>query len=675
MRPRSPAILVAALSCALAGQALATVCTQPIWFNPAVSTSLGTRPNRAVLADFNHDGILDAAFPIRDDLVGGLGHAIAVMLGNGSAGVGDGSFGSPTYYVTGSQVLDAVAVDLDADGNLDLAVTNGADDDVAILHGAGDGTFTLAGTVPCGPNPYGIATGDLNLDGIPDVVVGNNSVASVSVLIGLGGGAFAAPVAYPVADLSLSVVIADVNGDGHPDVVATAYHQGMAVLLGNGDGTLGPAQPVSTGGVPYVMALADVDGDGKLDLIAGNQGYGGLAVLHGNGAGGFGLPTIYGAGSWSVGGVVVADFNGDGISDIALVNATGNAVAILKGQGSGGVGNGTFAVHSSYPVASFPVGLAVGQLNGDGTLDLVTACYGSGHVSTLLGGCITPPLPPEAPHLVSVKDVPNDHGRAVFLRWDKSSLDVAGSTYFAGYRVWRRLPPESPASLAARLAAHPGIVARVVRSPIDPARILTEYWETLATLPAEGLAGYGYMAPTIQDSTAGSNPFTAFFVTALTKNTGVFYESNVDSGYSVDNIPPGMPAAFAGQVVGGATHLSWSANGEPDLAGYRIYRGASAGFLPDSMKMIALVGDTSFVDPTAGTWYYKLTAANRSGYQSPTAALAPQGTTAVEGPPVPGVLFLAAARPNPARATIPGWAASRAARLAGDSGGSRRHTR
>jgi hypothetical protein len=193
-------------------------------------------------------------------------------------------------------------------------------------------------------------------------------------------------------------------------------------------------------------------------------------------------------------------------------------------------------------------------------------------------------------------------------------------------------------------------VARAVRSPIDPARILTEYWEMLATLPGEGLAGYGYTAPTLQDSTAGSNPFTAFFVTALTTNPGVFYESNVDSGYSVDNVPPGMPSAFAGQVVGGATHLTWSANAEPDLAGYRIYRGTSTGFLPDSAKMIALVADTSFVDPTAGTWYYKLTAANRSGYQSPSAALAPQGTTAVEGAPVPGALFLAAARPNPARA-------------------------
>ena len=649
MNPRPFTFLVAALSCALAGPVLATVCTQPVWFNPSTSISMGMRPNRVVLADFNHDGILDAAVPFRDQLSSGYGTSIAVMLGNGSGGVGNGTFASPTLYTTGTQVMEAVAADLDGDGNLDLAVTNDQDNNVAILHGHGDGTFNLAGNAPCGPNPYGIATGDFNLDGIPDLVVGNNSVASVSVLRGLGGGTFAAPVAYSVADLSLSVVVADLNRDGHPDVVATAYYGGMAVLLGNGDGTLRPAQAVNTGGVPYVMALADVDGDGNLDLLAGNQGYGGLAVLKGTGTGTFGTPAIYGAGSWSVGGVVVADFNGDGISDVALANATGNAIVILKGQGSGGVGDGTFALQRTYPVGSFPVGLAVGELNGDGSKDLLTAAYGSGSISSLLGGCITPPLPPQAPHLVSVKDVPNDHGRAVFLRWTKSSLDYAGASSFAGYRVWRRLPPEAAALLAGRAVADPGIMMRAISDDLDPTRVLTDYWESLATLPGEGLEGYGYSAPTIQDSTAGSNPYTAFFVTALTSYPGTFYQSNVDSGYSVDNIPPEMPAAFAAQYVAGATHLRWSSNLEPDLAGYRLYRGSSSSFQPDTTNLVAVVPDTTYVDATGGAYYYKLTAANRSSLQSPSALLAPGATLAVDPDRVPTALFLAAPSPNPAR--------------------------
>ena len=648
MKPRPLAILVAALSCALAGPVLATVCTQPKWFNPVTSIFLGTRPNRAVLADLNHDGILDAVFSIRDDLSGGYGNSIAVMLGKGSAGVGNGTFAPATFYAVGTQAMEPVAIDLDADGNLDLAVTNGIDNNVSILHGHGDGTFNLARNVPCGPNPYGIAAADFNLDGIPDLVVGNNSVASVSVLLGLGGGAFAAPVSYPVADLSLSVVVADLNRDGRPDLVATAYYGGMAVLLGNGDGTLQPAQPVSTGGVPYTMALADVDGDGILDLLAGNQGYGGLAVLKGSGTGTFGAPTLYGAGAWSVGGVVVADIDGDGISDVALANATGNAVVILKGQGSGGVGNGTFVVHSTYAVASFPVGLAVGQLNGDASLDLVTAAYGSGSVSILLGGCIAPPPPPEAPHLVSVRDVPNDHGRSVFLRWTKSSLDYAGAGNFAGYRVWRRLPPEVAALRAARVLADSGIVMRAVARASDPTAVLTDYWEALATLPGEGLSGYGYAAPTTQDSTAGSNPYTAFFVTALTSYAGTFYESNVDSGYSVDNIPPAMPAAFAAQYVAGATHLQWMSNPEPDLSGYRLYRGSSPGFLPDTASLVATVPDTTYVDATGGVYYYKLTAANRSGFESPCALLSPEGTTAVDPSRVPTTVFLAAPSPNPA---------------------------
>jgi hypothetical protein len=652
MKPRTLVILVGALSCILDGPARAALCTAPQLFNPVTSIPLGVRPNRAVFADFNHDGILDAAFPIRDQLVGGYGTSIAVMLGNGGGGIGNGTFAPAIFYTVGQQVLEAVSVDLDGDGNLDLAVTNGVDNDVSILHGHGDGTFDLARNVPCGTNPYGIATGDFNHDGIPDLVVANNSIAAVSVLIGLGGGTFAAPASYPVPDLSLSVVVGDLNRDGELDLVATAYYGGMAVLLGNGDGTLQPAQAVSTGGVPYVMALADVDGDGILDLIAGNQGYGGLAVLKGTGTGLFGPPTIYGHWSWSVGGVVVADFDGDGISDVALTNCTGNTVIILKGQGSGGVGNGEFTVHSAYPVGSFPVGLAVGQLNGDGALDLATAAYDGGSASILLGGCITPPPPPpppQAPHLVSVRDVPNDHGRKVFLRWNKSSLDYAGAQSFGGYRVWRRLPPEAAALVARVGAANRTYTQRGVNGATDPARILTDYWEALATLPGEGLAGYGYTAPTIQDSTADSNPFTAFFVTALTANPGLFYESNVDSGYSVDNIPPEMPAAFAAQYVAGATHLRWSANLEPDLSGYRLYRGSAPEFEPGQASLVAAVSDTTFVDADCVGCFYKLAAANRSGFESPYAMISPSGTTAVDPSRLPVTLYLAAPSPNPAR--------------------------
>jgi len=110
-----------------------------------------------------------------------------------------------------------------------------------------------------------------------------------------------------------------------------------------------------------------------------------------------------------------------------------------------------------------------------------------------------------------------------------------------------------------------------------------------------------------------------------------------------------MPAAFAAQYVAGATHLQWTHNLEPDLAGYRLYRGTSPGFKPDTTSLVAIVPDTTYVDAANGIYYYKLTAANRSSLESPSALLAPGATTAVDPARVPGTLFLAAPKPNPAR--------------------------
>jgi hypothetical protein len=62
---------------------------------------------------------------------------------------------------------------------------------------------------------------------------------------------------------------------------------------------------------------------------------------------------------------------------------------------------------------------------------------------------------------------------------------------------------------------------------------MVEYWEALATLPAQRLEGYGYTAATTQDSMLSGNPFTAFFISALTNNIDVFYSSNVDSAAAI----------------------------------------------------------------------------------------------------------------------------------------------
>lgn len=174
------------------------------------------------------------------------------------------------------------------------------------------------------------------------------------------------------------------------------------------------------------------------------------------------------------------------------------------------------------------------------------------------------------------------------------------------------------------------------------------YWELLATVPAAFLDGYAYTAATTQDSMPHSNPFTAFFVQALTAEPFTFYNSPVDSGYSVDNMPPRKPDDFSLLFAPGATHLHWIPNTELDLAGYRLYRGSSIDFQPDPANLIAAKTDTGFVDPAGALFYYKLSAVDTHGNESEYARM-PQGTLDVPDVGPSSEVWLGPATPNPAK--------------------------
>jgi hypothetical protein len=156
-------------------------------------------------------------------------------------------------------------------------------------------------------------------------------------------------------------------------------------------------------------------------------------------------------------------------------------------------------------------------------------------------------------------------------------------------------------------------------------------------------------------------------VTAHTTSPSLFGISNALAGHSRDNLAPAAPQQLVGAVAAGAMHLGWAANGESDLGGYRVYRGASAGFVPSPASLLAGVGTPAFVDPayTSGRWY-KVTALDWNGNESAVATLAAGAVTDAGPAGAAHVNFLRLAGANPAAGAIAvefGLASDAAARI------------
>lgn len=317
----------------------------------------------------------------------------ALLLALGAAGPAawGQSFGPVRLYSAGSgSALDGVVLgDVDGNGSLDVVVANYGANGVGVLFGQAAGGFAaISPLYPTGPNsvPSGIALGDVNGDGRLDVVTANKSTYSAGVLLGQAAGSFATVSTYSAGPNTspLAVALGDVNGDGRLDIVTANYFaDAIGVLLGQASGGFAAvsAYPTGTGSRPCSVALGDVNGDGRLDIVTANTDGNAAGVLLGQAGGTFAAIATYATGAGSApADVALGDVNGDGRLDIVTVNTRTSTAGVLLAQTGGG-----FGLVSTYSTnGSTPQGLALGDVTGDGRLDIVTA-NSVGSVSVLRG--------------------------------------------------------------------------------------------------------------------------------------------------------------------------------------------------------------------------------------------------------------------------------------------------
>jgi len=360
-------------------------------FSQGAYSQGGIDTTSVAIGDINGDG--------KNDIVSSnqQGADITVLLGKGDGTVLPASVGyaiGGTMLTTAGVVLPpALVADFNKDGHNDVIVPDGVNNFV-YLQGFGDGSFRSAvnyysGATGAG-NGYqtsvGIASGDFNGDGHTDFVVGNFPVfgqteGNITVFLSDGKGGLSSGVNYGSSLTSFQyqfVAVGDFNGDGNLDIAATdAANGGVQIFLGDGKGTftVGSAYPTDTGTYTTLGIIAgDFNGDGKTDLaVVNNSGTSGsVGVLINDGKGGF-IPVVnYSTGTTSATlatEITTADVNGDKILDLIVPQyggaTPGTTVLILLGKG-----DGTFPTSKSATVGNNPYAAAIGDMNGDGKVDL-----------------------------------------------------------------------------------------------------------------------------------------------------------------------------------------------------------------------------------------------------------------------------------------------------------------
>jgi hypothetical protein len=344
--------------------------------------AVGLSPYSVAVADFNGDGKPDLAVANENS------NSVSVLLGNG-----DGTFQTAKNFAVDTDPRQMGVADVNRDGKLDVITSNGQSNTISVLLGNGNGTFKAAKNFATGGYSNKMAVGDVNGDGKPDVVTADEAASgTVSVLLGNGNGSFRAAQNFAAGANPFGVALADFNGDGKLDLVlANNTGSSVSVLLGNGNGSFQAPQNFATALVPDSVAVADLNGDGKLDIVTANYGSPNVSVLLGNGDGMFQAAHNWAIASPSTA-VAVADVNGDGKPDIIAANGTYSGhpqpyttVSVLLGNG-----DGSFTAAQSFAVGKGPQSVAVGDVNGDGRPDIVTADFGDGTVSVLLNTAAPP---------------------------------------------------------------------------------------------------------------------------------------------------------------------------------------------------------------------------------------------------------------------------------------------
>ncbi len=311
----------------------------PVRIYSPVSSAPAAASFSLVTADFDGDGHADVA------TLDIAANAVVILFGDGHGG-----FASRTFTPGGSWLRVA---DFDGDGRRDLLVVRSREMQVVFVgrdRTLVDGPITAAPSGRAFIGPEASTLGDFDGSGSVDVAV--LSPSGLDLYFGNGTGAFDPPraAAFPPPFWASRLEAADFDGDGRAEVAAIAARRHSAFLVRWNGSSLDLVTLFNGGQETFVTAVGDVSGDGLPDLfLGGSYPIGGALELY-LGDRQLGLvssrfPSL----SSTVYGLAIADLDGNGTPDLA-VDTYGRMTA-FSGDGHGVFLPSTAGL-SQFPIAS-----------------------------------------------------------------------------------------------------------------------------------------------------------------------------------------------------------------------------------------------------------------------------------------------------------------------------------
>ncbi|MCB0728213.1 MAG: FG-GAP repeat protein [Ignavibacteriae bacterium] len=623
----------------------------------AANDQFGTSVSSA--GDMNGDGFNDIIIgaPLNDAGGNNAGRAYIYFGGSIMDNVADRIM---TGTAAGDQFGTSVssAGDVNGDGFSDVIIgaylndAGGSDAGRAYIYFGGNSPDTIADVIMTGATAvdqfrYSVSSaGDVNGDGFSDVIVGALGNDAGGLDAGRTYIYYGGSVMNNVADrimtgaaagdqFGYSVSLADdVNGDGFSDVITGANgndaggsNAGRAYVYFGGILSDTIADLILTGAAAgdnfgySVSSAGDVNGDSYTDIIIGAQlndaggADAGRAYIYFGGISPDNIAdvTINGEAAGDQFGYSVSsagDVNGDGFSDViigAILNDAGGsnagrAYVYFGGSAMNNVSDVIMTGAAANDRFGFSVSSA-GDMNGDGLSDVIVGGPLNDQGGTNIGRTYLylSSAPSVKPIFSTVKDVPNDQGGKVFLKWARSGYDVSGINMITDYLVYRSYPPSGGGFS----------------------------WELRSVIPATSRPLYTYTDNTPSDSSSGGNGTMYYQIMARTSIPSQYWLSGILSGRSIDNIAPLMVSPFSAAPSGNNVRLTWNRSSAPDLLNYILFRSVNPTIDPFTDTPLGTATDSTYLDtaPLNGSYYYFIIAQDIHGNYSPVAVTQRPSTT------------------------------------------------